>query len=445
MSQLTEEPLENKESGNDTPREITEAENKTPETSPQEAADGTAEEAPAVAEDKFQAIKTALQKQEEERQQEETRVQIADKIQKMRTVKDEPSAGETSEQTPSKKKKKKSKKGKKKKKKSLGRRFIELFPQKGDSVFEVIRKTVFLMSTTVFIACLVLIGDYFWESYRAKNTWDEIRDTVQRVKMEKPTEIEVGEPYEHFVMKPEAEVLYRQNPDVVGYLSIPNTLIAYPVLQRKNETDGNEYYLNKDFYGNPSKSGAIFMDYRNYFDYVVDFQRVYPNSQNLIIYGHNMHDYSMFGSLKYYINDVSYYDAHPIVELSSNYRDYKYKIFGMIIVDIDDETETRFDYWNIINFSGEEDFYDYVNEIKRRTVRLTDVDVKYGDQLLTLSTCNSTFSEGRLVIFARLLRDGEDLMEGCTSTENPNIKWPNSYYKWRKKTYDPDAEFIPYG
>lgn len=442
MSQLTDEPLDNQESG--TVPEENEAENETPETSSQEAADETAEETPATAQDKFHAIKSALQKQEEERQQEETRIQIADKIQKMRTAKDEPAAGETPEQTSPKKKK--GGKGRKKRKRSLGKRALELFPQKGDSVFEVIRKTVFLMSTTVFIACLVLIGDYFWESYKAKNTWDEIRDAVQRVKMEKPDppEISMGS-YESYIMKPEAEVLYKQNPDVVGYLSIPNTLIAYPVLQRKNEADGNEYYLNKDFYGNPSKSGAIFMDYRNYFDYVVDFKRIYPNSQNLIIYGHNMHDYSMFGSLKYYINDVSYYDAHPIVELSSNYRDYKYKIFGMIIVDIDDETETRFDYWNKLNFSGEEDFYDYVNEIKRRTVRLTDVDVKYGDQLLTLSTCNSTFSEGRLVIFARLLRDGEDLMEGCTSTENTNIKWPNSYYKWRKKTYDPDAEFIPYG
>ena len=72
-------------------------------------------------------------------------------------------------------------------------------------------------------------------------------------------------------------------------------------------------------------------------------------------------------------------------------------------------------------------------------------DVKYGDQLVTLSTCNSTFTEGRLVVFARMLRDGESLEEGTTSIANPNIKWPNSYYKWHKNTYNPDAEFIPYG
>ncbi|MBQ8079890.1 MAG: hypothetical protein IJ236_08050, partial [Oscillospiraceae bacterium] len=101
--------------------------------------------------------------------------------------------------------------------------------------------------------------------------------------------------------------------------------------------------------------------------------------------------------------------------------------------------------WNTLDFDDEQQFYDYVNEIKRRTVRLTDVDIAYGDQLLTLSTCNSTFTEGRLVVFARLLRDGESLEEGTTSVANPNIKWPNSYYKWHKNTYDPDAEFVPYG
>ena len=116
----------------------------------------------------------------------------------------------------------------------------------------------------------------------------------------------------------------------------------------------------------------------------------------------------------------------------------------MFIVDVEDTTDTAFDYWNVLNFQTEEDFYNYVNEIKRRTTRLTDVDVTYGDQLLTLSTCNSTFSDGRLVVFGRLLRDGESEEVG-PSTPNPNIKWPNSYYKWRKNTYDPNAEFVPYG
>ena len=101
---------------------------------------------------------------------------------------------------------------------------------------------------------------------------------------------------------------------------------------------------------------------------------------------------------------------------------------------------------NRINFDDETAFYDYVNEVKRRTLRNTSVDVKYGDQLLTLSTCNGAFSTARLVICARMVRAGEDPHAGTTgSTPNTNIKWPSVYYYGNENTYDPNAPFVPYG
>lgn len=364
-------------------------------------------------------------------------------------------------------KQKSSSSAKKKRKKN------SLFPQQGDSVFEVLRKTVFLMSATVFVVCIALIAKYFWENYQNMLVNKEMQELYGNPVHHEYVPEEKDNPSEpdRFFLLSGASNLYAINPDVVGFIEVKDILnktkseICYPILQYKPDdhndpdTNGNEYYLNRNIYGEQEKAGSIFMDFRNYFDYIVPDKKdydgngnlvtiyglKYDNSDNLIIYGHNMHDYSMFGSLKRYINDATYYDSHPIVNLNSNIAEYKYKVFGMIIVDIDDETDTKFEYWNTLDFFDEETFYDYVNEVKRRTVRLTDVDVTYGDQILTLSTCNSTFSEGRLVVFARLLREGEDELEGCTSTPNPNIKWPNSYYKWRKKTYDPNAEFIPYG
>ncbi len=319
----------------------------------------------------------------------------------------------------------------------------------------------FLASSMVFIVCLVLIGKYFWENHQNAIVAEEtqrIHDSVIEPERKLPKETTPeGEPEEHYELLASAQNLLAINKDVVGYISIPNEpKIAYPVLQRKNDEDGNAYYLDKNINLEYARAGSIFMDYRNYFDNMVEnfdengnpdgtYKRTFPNSQNIVIYGHNMHDYSMFGALKFYTNNETYYDQHPIVELESNYMKYQYKIFAMIIVDVEDETETKFDYWNTLNFKDEHDFYNYVNEIKRRTIRLTNVDVTYGDQLLTLSTCNSTFSDGRLVVFARLLRENEDLYEGCTSTLNPNVKWSNSYYKWHKNVYDPNAEFIPYG
>ena len=420
--------------------------------------------------DKFLAIKSALRTQESERQQEEMRVSVADKIQRMKDAKGNPddqpyerAAAPEPEapaappadppETPAKNSKKKSndkksKKAKKSKKtaKKSKRRGPDLFPKRGDSPFEVIRKCIFLMSCTVFMVCLFLIGQYYWENYQNAQTLKEVEEIYDPNRREPTQEtLPKEEGYEYYGLLPTVEQLLAQNPEIVGYIRIPDTVVAYPVLQHKVPEEGNTYYLDKNYLLQHEKAGSIFMDYRDYFDFVIDGRKQFENSDNLIVYGHNMHDYSMFGSLKRYINEANYYDAHPIVYFNSNYRQYTYKIFGMIIVDVDDETDTKFDYWNTLDFEDERHFYDYVNEVKRRTVRLTDVDVKYGDQILTLSTCNSTFSEGRLVVFARLLREGEEEMEGCTSKPNPNIKWPNSYYKWRKNTYNPDAEFIPYG
>lgn len=410
-----------------------------------------------VHKDKYLAIKNAVQQHTAESDAADAQQEMADRIRRMKLAKEHPEdapyereqhrsqAAAPAGKAPAKKRKSAKSQPKSKRKK---RRGLNLFPRKGDSAFEVVRKTIFLMSSTIFMVCLVLIGKYFWENYQNQQKHEKTRVMYQKAE---ETPLELDDSLRYYSLLPGAKELLEINPDVVGWIRVPTqdsekkSPINYVVLQHRDEADGNSYYLDKDIDGNYEKAGSIFMDYRDYFDYVENGSRVFLNSQNLIIYGHNMHDYSMFGSLKYYINDATYYDSHPIIELNSNYRKYKYKIFGMIIVDIDDTTETAFDYWNVLNFEGEEDFYEYVNEVKRRTVRLTDVDVTYGDQLLTLSTCNSTFSQGRLVVFARLLRDGEDLMEGCTSTENPNIKWPNSYYKWHKNTYDPDAEFVPYG
>ena len=498
MSQFPEEPLEQEKAPGEVPAEETVQDvpaasddiQETPAVSevpaasdamPEEpAAPDAAAEPPAAPEaapqesaadphDKFLAIKSALRTQESEQQTEEMRISVADKIQRMKDARDNPDeqpyertetpvtesapaeAAKAPKKTQNKKKKNSSKNSKKSKKSSSAskkkkRRGPDLFPKKGDSPFEVIRKCVFLMSCTIFMVCLFLIGKYYWENYQNAEVLKELEQQYHpdRVDPKEPTEPRV-EGFEYYGYLPTVEQLLEKNPEIVGFISIPDTKVNYPVLQHKVPEDGNEYYLTKNYLLQHEKAGSIFMDYRDHFDFVVDGQKQFENSDNLIIYGHNMHDYSMFGGLKHYINQANYYDEHPIIYLNSNYRKYQYKIFGMIIVDIEDETETMFDYWNTIDFADERQFYDYVNEIKRRTVRLTDVDVKYGDQLVTLSTCNSTFTEGRLVVFGRLLREGEDLMEGCTSQPNPNIRWPNSYYKWRKNTYDPNAEFIPYG
>ena len=171
--------------------------------------------------DKYNAIKNALHQQEEQQYK------------------------------PHSSKKKKGKK-KKRKRRTLGQRIAGLFPQHGDSIFEVFRKMIFLASSMVFVVCLALIGKYFWENHQnalvtaeAQRIHDSVIEPERHLPKEPGSpEIEEEERYE---LLESAKNLLAVNKDVVGYLSIPDEpRIAYPVLQRRNAEDGNSYYLDKN-------------------------------------------------------------------------------------------------------------------------------------------------------------------------------------------------------
>ena len=340
------------------------------------------------------------------------------------------------------------KKKKKKKKKSFKEKFLGLFPQRGDSILECVRKGVFLVAIAVIVVCGYIVGDYYLDLWRSKRENSKVMNNYWH-DMEKQTEPSTGnEPDDRkvYTLLKGAEYLLDQNDEVVGVIRIEDTPINNPVMQ----ADNNSKYLNRKLSGRESRPGELFLDYRNHFDEVdAEGHLVCENSDNLVIYGHNMKDEQMFGSLKSYQRNESYYGEHPVILLNSNYEQYKYKIFAFFILDVEDDTDTKFNCWEKLDFDDEEDFYSFVNEAKRRTIRLNDVDVKYGDKLLTLYTCNTILGDrGRLIVLARLVRDGEDPLEGTqNSTANPNIKWPSVYYTYKGTgvTYDPEAEFVPYG
>ncbi|MBE6845400.1 MAG: nicotinamide-nucleotide amidohydrolase family protein [Ruminococcus sp.] len=332
---------------------------------------------------------------------------------------------------------------------SSGKIVLKKFiPWRGDDTSQIVRKVVFLGSVIIFTVCLFLIVDYYWGNYKNKKLGQDMQNLYSQAETV-PVITEALEGVQEttekvWVLKDGAKALLERNSDVVGYINIPDTVISYPVVQRRQE-DGNDYYIDKNIDKQDADAGSIFLDHRNNFDYVVDGTKVYENSENLVIYGHEMKDDSMFGTLKYYKDIDGYYSEHPVIELSSNYESYKYKIFAYFIVDAEDETDTSFDCWNTLDFENEEQFYDYVNNAKKRSFDFNDVDVRYGDQLLTLQTCHSMFSSARFYVMARLVRDGEDPYEGTDNVrENDNILWPTVYYEWNENNYDPDAEFESY-
>ncbi len=343
-------------------------------------------------------------------------------------------------------------KRKKKKKKTFGQSVRDLFPKKGDSVLEVIRKIVFMAAIIAIIVCGYMVGDYYLDLWRSRMQYNEIADIYDTYdpdeESSKGTSSEFSPYDKYYTMLTAAKKLLDINDDIVGYMRIPtkdgDPIIELPVVQAED----NVKYLNLNFNGDESRSGALFLDWRNNFDKVKDHYLVEKNSDNLVVYGHNMADESMFGKLKYYQTDEKYYEKHPIIQFNSNYETYSYKIFSIFVVDAFDESETKYDCWNHLVFNSEEEYYDFVNEAKRRTLRTNDVDVKYGDQILTLSTCNYLLGDrSRLIIMARKVRSGEDLYAGTEKSKaNKNIKWPSMYYVSKpNEKYDENAVFIPYG
>lgn len=333
----------------------------------------------------------------------------------------------------------------KKRKKSLKEKFLGLFPQKGDGFLESLRKIIFLISIIAIVVCGYLIADYYIDLWNSKHVNTQVMDlywTYPDNRNDDTTEEKTEQKF--YTLLDGARKLLDINSDVVGVIRIPDTPIDNPVMK----ADNNWKYLDMKINGDESRAGELFMDYRNKFDHVEDNRLAEPNSDNIVIYGHNMGDLTMFGILQKYRTDESFYTNHPLIYLNSNYESYVYKIFSVFILDADDKSKTAFDCWNKLDFSDEEDFYNFVNDAKRRTYILNDVDLEYGDPILTLSTCNSLLGDrGRLIVMARRVREGEDLMEGTqNNSRNPNVLMPEFYYQIRtNEKYNWDAEFIPYG
>ena len=174
-------------------------------------------------------------------------------------------------------------------------------------------------------------------------------------------------------------LLVSRNSDCIGWITIDNTAVDYPVM---HTPDRPQKYLRRNFYQQYSDSGVPFLDYRCTLD-----------SDNLIIYGHNMRNGTMFSALKDYLND-GHPASHPTILLETEDGAHEFKIFAVVSVD-------KLDTWyNFIHAETEDDFNDAIQRIIQNA-HYTDRDIpEYGDRLLTLSTCYGSTKSSRLIIIA---------------------------------------------
>lgn len=276
------------------------------------------------------------------------------------------------------------------KKKKKEKRGHWLLICKGDSVKEIASKLFTQFAVLVLIGCGVILINEFRLSYSAQKLNQSLKGLYQQYISGSSN----GE------ILPGAQEMLKINPDTVGYICIDGTEIDFPVVQ----TNDNATYLKTAFDGSSNKAGTVFLDYRNTLN-------SNDRSDNLILYGHNQKDRTMFGSLKDYKKNLEHYCDHPTIVFNSNYESDTYKIFAYFVTAVNaDQTSDGyiFDYHNYIDLSDRARYDSFVSEIYKRSQIVTSVDVQYGDEFLTLSTCSNEFEPSRFVVFARKCRDNED-------------------------------------
>ena len=341
----------------------------------------------------------------------------------------------------------KRKKKKKKKKESLPVAIAAgLFPWKGDKTSDVVRKLVFLVSLCALVFATVKIFDFYFapheetaysEYWEVDNDCDlssviKVRsDTVSGDNDGEEVEVEILEKYREF---------WETNPEFVGYLSI-DPYINYPVPQAGSDKP-EDFYLHHNYYGRKTENGTIYADSAGKFTYD-------SRPHNIVLHGHNLITKNNFQPLLYYRNGVggvgdgfAFLKENPIIKFDTLYEAGTYKIFSVFQINVDDIYGEFYDYWRKHYFHTRDSFYEYVTEVLDRSQYYTGVDLRYGDELITLSTCDfSILSDIRLVIVARRVRLGEtsdmdlDLFvnnrsnNGRTSDGYMKYKMFDAYYK----------------
>lgn len=187
------------------------------------------------------------------------------------------------------------------------------------------------------------------------------------------------------------ESLYRKNHDFMGWLTISDTNVDYPVMFSPHDSENGEYYIHRDFEGKYSAAGLPFIDKNCVVDNPTD---------NIILYGHNMNSGTMFHDILMY-EDKDFYENHKTFTFDTIYGDATYEVVAMFYSQILEESDKSFKYYQFVNAGDEKEFIDYVNNIKNMSIIDTGVKVSYGDKLVTLSTCAYHVKDGRFAVIAR--------------------------------------------
>lgn len=250
--------------------------------------------------------------------------------------------------------------------------------RKNSNIILVIR----IISILVILVC---IGIIIYRYFNLKEA-DKIIDSINSNITLNDKNIEVNGATANLI-DTDISSLKSKNSDTVGYLKISGTNINYPVVQSSD----NDYYLKHSFDKSYSQAGWIFLDYRN---------NINKLDKNTIIYGHNMLNGTMFSNLtkmldKSFFND----DNNTYINLITENKTTLWKIFSVYVTNPDT-------YYMTIGFSSSNEYLNFLNNIKNKSIYDFRENINSDDKILTLSTCTNLNTK-RLVVHAKLIYEQE--------------------------------------
>lgn len=251
----------------------------------------------------------------------------------------------------------------------------------------------YIIILLLLIVILAISSFFIIKEFAENKKETDIYDELQEIVIEENTDIdtknvdtEIEKSEGESSNKYNLENIAKINSDVVGWIKIENTNIDYPVMQN------GDYYLHRNIYKNYSSHGT---------PYLAEYCNI-QYSDNLIIYGHHMNDNSMFAQLDNY-KKHSFYEDYKYIKFYSYYngktieKTYEVAIAFKTVV----YSDKGFKYYNYTNFSDVQELNDFIENCRKLEFYNTGIDINYGDKLITLSTCEYSQKNGRIVVVAK--------------------------------------------
>lgn len=259
-----------------------------------------------------------------------------------------------------------------------------------------LRGTV-LVLLAAFLFSAWKIGKYYLNYMHTEKQYSALSARVEQLRQDNNVSTEVSEEVvnkgetamqiqpEQQTVLPEYAELYAENPDFVGWLKVYGTNVDYPVMQSAEK----EYYLYRGFDLEWDNHGSIF---------ACETCDVFFPSDNVTLYGHRKSDGTMFGTLGEY-ESKEFWQKYGTFKFDTRYARHEYRVFAVFRTTV--TVGEGFSYYTFENAQSEEEFNSFVSTCRELSLYDTGVPVSFGDHLVTLSTCEFSQDNGRLVIVAK--------------------------------------------